>query len=214
MRMVITSDTHGRHEEVKVPFGDILIHCGDLSRGGSRSTQEFIDWFSSQKHKHKIFIGGNHDRVMQLDRRSVHIPENLTYLEDSGIEVEGIKFWGSPYTPVFFNWYFMAERGANIRKHWDLIPGDTDVLITHGPPSGILDFSGYRPLGQEESCGCGELLSAIMAIQPRVHCFGHIHHSYGSKKLEHPTGRVTQFINAACCNESYEPKNHPWILDL
>ena len=65
--------------------------------------------------------------------------QNVHYLCDSGLEFEGLKIWGSPYTPTFGKWNFMRNRGDEIKKHWDLIPSDVDILVTHGPPYGIFD---------------------------------------------------------------------------
>lgn len=213
-KLVILSDTHTKHHQVGVPDGDVLIHCGDWSNGGTGTTNLFLDWFSKLPHDRKILISGNHDRVAEVEPQLFLNRPEFTYLCDSGVEIDGIKFWGSPYTPTFMNWYFMRERGDALRRHWDLIPSDTDVLITHGPPRNILDLSGYKPLGQDENCGCDDLLSAVMRVKPQLHCFGHVHHSYGTAKLEHPDGKVTTFVNAAICNERYHPDNHPWVFHL
>jgi Icc-related predicted phosphoesterase len=124
---------------------------------------------------------------------------NIYYLNDSGIELEGIKFWGSPVQPEFFNWAFNKRRGHEIKRHWDMIPNDIDVLITHGGPQNILDAN-----ANNQNCGCRDLLEAVMAIQPKVHCFGHIHESYGIEEVNDTT-----FINASIMNGKYESVNKP-----
>jgi hypothetical protein len=60
----------------------------------------------------------------------------VIYLNDSGVEIDGLKFWGSPVQPYFHNWAF-NRIGDDICKHWELIPLDTDILITHGPVKGF-----------------------------------------------------------------------------
>ena len=144
VRIICISDTHGQHAGLRLPDGDILIHAGDFMTYGNapREIIDFDAWLGRQPHAHKIVIAGNHDRLFE----SHPIPAralitNVIYLEDSGVEVEGLKFWGSPVQPPFNNWAFNVQRGAPIRRHWDKIPTDTDVLVTHGPPFGMLDQS-------------------------------------------------------------------------
>lgn len=220
--LCIISDTHGLHDSVKVPpRGDVLIHCGDSTDDiGQAALRSFLIWFERQPQKRKILIAGNHCGAFQLwpDLARAMVKEvapSVTYLQDSGIEIDGIKYWGSPYTPTFFDWYFMRDRGADIRRHWDMIPDDTDVLITHGPAYGCLDESGYSE-GAERNpkVGCRDLYEAVLRVQPKVHAFGHIHHSYGAKPLIHDNGTKTILMNASCCNEAYKPINLPWVIEL
>ena len=207
MKLILISDTHGRHDDVDIPDGDILIHAGDLSsRGREFEIDDFLDWFSNQPHKHKIFIAGNHDFFFERENQETinsKMPNNVIYLNDSGIEIEGVKIWGSPIQPEFYNWAFNRERGDEIKKHWDLIPLDTDVLITHGPPINILDKTIRR-----KSVGCEELLIAVNHIKPKIHVFGHIHEAYGVEIIDDTT-----FINASILNERYYYTNDPIIFD-
>ena len=208
-KLVVLSDTHGFHDHVRVPLGDILIHCGDCTNDlGQASLRNFLIWFDRQPHKLKLFIAGNHDGAFenwpQQAREMVKdVADSCVYLEDSGYEYEGIKFWGSPVTPSFCNWFFNRDRGQKIKCHWDKIPQGTDVLITHGPPNGILDKSGF----DNENAGCEDLLDAVQRIKPQIHCFGHIHHSYGAKQVD-----GTVFVNASICDEGYKPTRQPWVL--
>lgn len=175
--------------------------------GRERAVLDFLAWFSEQPYTHKIFIAGNHDfyfeskSTIEIDKI---IPNNVIYLNDSGCKIEGYNFWGSPITPEFYNWAFNRNRGADIRKHWNLIPEKTDVLITHGPPFGILDstISGMQ-------VGCENLLKTIDAIQPKVHVFGHIHEDYGLKERQYTT-----FINASSLDEDYQVKNKAIEIDI
>lgn len=208
MKIVFISDTHDRHEEVQLPKGDVLIHAGDLtSRGGVFEIADFISWVNKLSFKHIIFIAGNHD--FYLEKHSINdfkdvLPGNAIYLNDSGCEIEGIKFWGSPIQPEFLNWAFNRERGNEIKKHWDLIPNDIDVLITHGPPFDILDQT-----VRGDKTGCVDLLNKVLEIKPKVHVFGHIHEAYGKKELN-----GTTFINASLLNERYHYVNDPVVLEI
>ena len=197
------------HRQLVVPEADILVHAGDVTYTGKRSQYEdFADWFNKQPHRHKCCVAGNHDFNAEEVLRPL-LDESVYFLKDQGIELCGIKFWGSPYTPTFGMWANMADRGEEIRKHWDLIPNDTDVLITHGPPYGILDSSELT----NGSVGCEELEMAVSRVQPSIHVFGHIHGAYGHKSgAEH--SMYTDFYNASMVNEDYRPVNKPWVVDI
>lgn len=202
------ADTHARHRKMRLPKGDVLIHAGDVSyRGEKLEIEDFLAWFCKQDFEHKIFIAGNHDFLFesagkkQLDQL---IPAEIIYLNDSGTIIDGKNIWGSPITPKFFNWAFNRNRGEAIRKHWEMIPQNTDLLITHGPPYGILD-----QVANEQHVGCKDLLNTIKQLKPKVHVFGHIHESYGTTK-----NLGIKFINASQVNESYDLINKPIIFEL
>jgi Icc-related predicted phosphoesterase len=141
--------------------------------------------------------------------------DRIVYLENEFAELEGIKFWGSPVQPEFCGWAWNEERGEEIRKTWAQIPNDIDVLVTHGPPMGILDWVGRTHVG------CEELRLAIHRAQPKVHVFGHIHGAYGKRGIRYPETvypgfyKATQFYNAAIVSDAYklDPKHKPWVLD-
>ncbi len=205
MRIVCLSDTHSQHENIEVPEGDLLIHAGDLTRRGTfAEVVEFARWLRSRPHRHKIVIAGNHDFLFESDpARARALLEEVHYLEDSGVELDGIFIWGSPWQPRFFDWAFNLDRGAPLKAKWDLIPPRTHLLITHGPPKGILDRT-FRG----EHVGCEELSLAVERIAPRLHVFGHIHEQAGV----HSTAR-TLFVNACNCDLSYRAKQPPIVLD-
>ena len=203
MKFVIIADTHGKHRSVRLPKGDVLIHAGDISyRGEKLEIKDFLLWFARQDFEHKIFIAGNHDfffeKAKEKELENI-IPEKITYLNDSGTIINGINIWGSPFTPKFFNWAFNETRGEAIRKHWKLIPDNTDLLITHGPPYGILDqvASGHH-------VGCKDLLNRVKEVKPKLHVFGHIHESYGTA-----ASFGVKFINASLTSDAYEMINAP-----
>lgn len=168
---------------------------------------DFLQWFAQQSFSTKIFIAGNHDFYFeQAKAKDIEalIPEGIIYLNDSGITINGLNIWGSPVTPLFYNWAFNRHRGREIRKHWEKIPAGTDILITHGPPFGFLDC-----LADEYHAGCQDLLRTVLTLQPRVHVFGHIHESYGMVKRS-----GIRYINASMVNERYEVCNRPIIFEL
>ena len=208
MKFVAISDTHGKHQLLRLPRGDVLIHAGDISfKGRKDEVIDFLAWFQKQKFAYKIFIGGNHDFFLEKaagDELRSLIPDDIIYLQDSGIVINGVQIWGSPVTPWFYNWAFNRHRGDPIRKHWQMIPPGTDVLITHGPVYGFLDLN-----IQEQHSGCQDLLRTVLTLKPKVHVCGHIHESYGMIKRS-----GIKFVNACLLNEHYEPVNRPLVFDL
>ncbi len=141
LRLVCIGDTHGFHRRLVLPPGDILIHAGDFDGRSVEAVDDFNLWLGSLPFRHRIVIAGNHDTLFDWKPKlaRAHLTE-ATYLQDSGIHLEGLNFWGSPVNSVMGeDWAFSRERGAAIRKHWDRIPADTDVLITHKAPYGTLD---------------------------------------------------------------------------
>jgi len=204
--IICISDTHNKHHSLQdhdlIPDGDILIHAGDATgRGTQDELVDFIEWYGSMPHEVKILIAGNHDWGFEKDPsvfEELCETNGIVYLNDSGYEHDGIKFWGSPIQPNFFNWAFNRDRGADILKHWNKIPRDTDVLITHGPPEYILDLA---PMGGH--VGCADLLNAIQEIQPQLHIFGHIHEGRGTEEKTWDSGNTTTFINASSLDGKY-----------
>lgn len=214
MKLVLLSDTHTMHREVKVPEGDVLIHAGDLTYTGRISQfEDALAWLAALPHKHKVVIAGNHDfgalEFFKGDRqKDGHLRRDLGihFLHDTGCSIDGVKFWGSPYTPRFGLWAYMAERGDEIKEHWDLIPDDTNVLVTHGPLCGFLDTA--HPDGP--NLGCEDLHEAVFdCVHPKVHVFGHIHGGYG--KFD---AGDTKLYNASVVNEAYKVVNAPHEITL
>ena len=199
----------------EMPKADVIIHAGDFSNIGHQiDAIKFFNWFNALDYKHRIVIAGNHDIFMEKGNDSeirMTVPPDVTYLKESGVTIDGIKFWGSPYQPEFMNWAFNVPRGEEIKKHWDKIPEGTDVLITHGPPKDVLDFCpNWEVRGAFVNVGCEELRKAVDRIKPKVHVFGHVHYPGG----DHKEVDGTLFINAAICNEAYAPINKPQMFDI
>lgn len=219
MKIVAISDTHSKHRSVKIPEADILVCAGDITfKGELNIIEDFCDWMRSLPIKHKICIFGNHEVGMSIDghkKRKGALKAlsnaNIHYLQDSGIEIEGLKFWGSPVQPRFFNWEWNRDRGKDIDKHWQMIPDDTNVLITHGPPYGIQDIVELSPFEERDPHqGCADLLRKVSSLEHlKLHIFGHIHGGHGTAKY----GPCT-FVNAAICTDRYEPTNPAIVIDL
>lgn len=209
MRIVMMSDTH--NWEIKredIPDGDILIHAGDATGEGSYDeVNRFYKWFGAIKgFKHKIYVPGNHDWLFdtQWGYANSFAPFDVTILNDSGIEIDGVKFWGSPVTPYFFGWAF-NRRDEEIQRHWDYIPDDTNVLITHGPILGVGDMT-----IRGEHVGCPRLGREVLRLQDlQLHVFGHIHYAHGMY-----TRNGVTHVNAAICDERYRPTQKVQVIDL
>jgi len=208
LKLVLISDTHGLHNQLRLPPGDVILHAGDVSsRGTEKEIVDFLEWFENLDYQHKIFIAGNHDFFFEkcsTEKIAEIIPPSITYLNDSGVTIERIKIWGSPITPWFFDWAFNRQRGAEIKKHWDLIPDDTDILITHGPVHEILDKTTTGV-----AAGCEELLKKINKTNIQLHLSGHIHEGYGERMVN-----GVRYINASVLDVRYRQINAPVTLNF
>jgi Icc-related predicted phosphoesterase len=208
MKITLISDTHSFHDQLQLAGGDLLIHAGDVTaRGSELEVMQFLRWFKNQKYAHKVFVAGNHDWFFEMESAEYIqslIPKEVIYLNDSGICIDGFTIWGSPIQPTFFNWAFNRDRGEEINKHWQLILENTDILITHGPPFGILDQT-----LQGEKVGCEMLLEKVNEIKPKLHVFGHIHEGYGMINKE-----TTTFVNASVLDIRYKFINQPVNFNL
>lgn len=215
MKALVISDTHGLHKRWEELFPipndiDLIIHGGDLTNVGTiKNFEEFLGWFNGLPVEHKVMIAGNHDLGLDNHNRYLILEmineTDIHYLEDSGVEIEGIKFWGSPVTPPFMDWGFMREPNR-IVKHWEAIPDDSDVIITHCPARGILDYVSYRNKG---SVGCPHLLDTIHTIKPKYHISGHIHEMYGINEVE-----GVKHVGASILDNRYHPARAGHIIEL
>ncbi len=214
MKILFISDTHGLHENIgkkKMKPADVIVHAGDVSNVGRfYEVSKFLNWFSSLKqYKYKIFVAGNHDFYFQnesklLIQSMLDEHPDIIYLENNSVEIEGVKFWGSPYSLPFFNWAFMKPE-EDLKQIWSLIPDDTDVLITHTPPYGILDHT----VRDQEHAGSISLFQRVLKVKPKIHVFGHIHEGYGILEEDD-----TFYLNASVLNEKYNMVNKPLILTI
>lgn len=210
MKISFISDTHN-HSLPKIS-GDILVHSGDATgKGTIPELNKFFYRFRSLDFKHKVFVAGNHDFLFQKDPCLAQAMfRKFNYLEDKEAIIDGLKFYGSPWQPWFHDWAFNLPRGLSLAKKWNMIPDDTDVLVTHGPPAGILDG---EP-GTGMPLGCEDLLRRVSQVRPLIHAFGHIHCRYGTRIHTWLNGDQTLFINASICTEAYMPDNLPIEVDF
>ena len=197
MKILHLSDTHGAHRRLhNLPEADIVVHSGDFTMTGSEAEAiDFLNWFCDLPYKHKIFICGNHDMCM-YGANIGGLDSNVHYLCNSGIEIEGIKFYGVP----MFMEDCVTDRQA---KFYENIPSDTDVLITHSPAFGILDFDDNINYGSEE------LLAKLPSLNLKAHLFGHIHAQHGIMEK-----KGTVFSNGAIMNGDYSNLHNPDVIIL
>ena len=247
-RFVCISDTHSRHRLLNVPNGDVLVHTGDITMDGRKAVlADFDAWLGELPHAHKLVIAGNHDttlcpawyethwRRFHSEQQEPHGFKNCIVLQDTTAAVNGLVIYGSPWVPAYHDWAFNLDQ-AGLRRAWEAIPPHVDILLTHGPPYGVLD--------SQEHHGDPALLAALEAVQPAVHVFGHVHQGYGCSQPAPAAGgapglssqeapavgglecpplhgerpRVqdmrTTFINACSVTPSYKPINNPVVFDI
>lgn len=219
MRLVALSDTHEYHNRLQVPDGDLLIHAGDFSmRADIRTVKEFARWFKALPHQHKIIVAGNHDAACEGRIQTMtEIFDPVIYLDHEEVvgKIGGYRVFGSPYTQAIYDpspWFFDYQKGPRSRELWDQIPDGIDILITHGPPKGILDLVPFPRPGESPNVGDINLLSRVMDVKPKVHIFGHIHEGHGS--YIRPEVWETKFYNVSVCDGDYRPVNPVTVIDL
>ena len=205
MRIVHLSDTHNHHRNIEVPDGDILIHSGDATISGRvPEVHDFNLWLGSLPHKYKIFVPGNHDFLFEEDLDQARkLLSSATLLIDEEVTIEGLRIYGTPWVPQFGFWAFMRPD-MRLTQFFDKIPDDLDILISHGPPFGILDNGGFG------FSGSMTLMKAVYRAQPEFHLFGHIHEGYGKHE-----DTQTTYLNSALCHPAlFKITKEPRILDL
>jgi len=201
LRFICTADTHGRHDELDVPDGDVFIFAGDmLDTGKKEKLKEFNSFLKELPHAEKIVVGGNHDILYEL----FHAPIKdtltaATYLDNDEIRINEVRIWGS-------SWY--AGTFENVMNRWNVIPEGIDILITHIPVHGYLDQTGKgRHLGSEQ------LLETVKRVKPAYHIFGHAHASHGRIK-EVFDGKEVNLVNCSAFGGFRTDMNQPVVFDL
>ncbi len=219
MKCIAISDTHTMHEKLTIPECDLLIHSGDWSfNGTTEETTKFGIWLNKQPAKHIVVVPGNHEVIFKTvypesrDWILDHCPKAKLLVQESVI-IEDLHIFGSPWTPFFCDWAYNGARTESehhirqiplLKDIWKEIPMDTDLLVTHGPPHGILDLA---PRG--ERTGCWALMDKVAQVKPKVHVFGHIHYQYGEKLFN-----GTLFLNASSCDEQYNCIHAPIEFEI
>jgi len=223
MKITCISDTHAYHHITQIEPCDVLVHAGDYSTmGGLREISSLFDWFDRQPCNHVVTCCGNHDfgiqnhpdvfnqEILEPVSGKIHYLELASYYFPGSVTIEGVTFTGSPWTPYYFNWAFnFPRRDINsheiAKAHWDLIPQETNVLLTHGPPYSILDKT-----EDGRYVGCPALNERILELSDlKAHVFGHIHKSYGQVTL----GDVL-YVNASQKDIDYRSHNRPFTFTL
>ena len=217
-KICLFSDTHTYHQDVEIPECDIAIFAGDMSfTGKEKEVFSFFSWYSDQHQaKHKIAIAGNHDLCFDPRKNGYDgLPgwvndlyndcPNVLYLENESVKLEGLNIWGSPITPDFYpeHWAFNKSRGEKINKVWSKIPLNTDILVTHGPVYGHLDYVAGL------NVGCEDLRNRILEVRPKLSVCGHIHEGYGIKEVD---GII--YANASVLDGQYKHVNEVIVIDL
>jgi Icc-related predicted phosphoesterase len=211
MKVAAISDTHGR-QNWEIPNCDVFIHAGDMTAQGSLQEtavfavrlQKAMECASGPAHA--IIVPGNHDQCFETWPQAARelFGENVHVLQDEPLVLEGITFYGSPWTPPFMLWHFMAEE-SRLAMLYRNVPASVDVLVTHGPPHGILD-----PGWKVPHAGSTALAQAIDGREVGHHVFGHLHGAGG--RMIH-NGRTT-FYNVAACDEAYKLINQPRVFEV
>jgi len=214
LRCVAVSDTHNRAEGIAIPDGDVLLHAGDLTmKGGPEELRRAAAWLGSLRERFRaiIAIPGNHDFGIEDDpdgARALFADHGTTLLIDEPFELDAVTFYGSPWQPWFFDWAYnfpRDDRGATAKQTWAKIPAGTDVVITHGPPHGILDRT-----QSGDYAGCPYLLRELRErVRPKVHLFGHIHEGYGEQREGE-----TLYVNASTCDFHYAATQPPLAFEV
>ena len=238
---VCISDTHTPHAALSLPPGDVLLHAGDMTLRGSLSeAQAFAAWWHAQPHAQKVIVAGNHDHCFDaamagergrdaaggsaalhaIAAALLHRPEaGSHFLLDSGVRTQrgGFAIWGAPWQPQFWGSFNLPVMGREAAAKWALIPAGTDVVVTHGPAAGFLDF--VPRVGRH--VGCPLLAQELLGrVRPAAAVCGHIHEGYGvawghngwDEAAQRAT--ATAFLNAASCTLRYEPRNAPLVFTL
>lgn len=228
MRIACISDTHCQLKAVTVPKCDVLVHAGDLTyRGTVGEVQAELDVLRAKSRAVIVLVAGNHDWLAQRQHalfKQMCEDRNIVYLEDSGVELFGLKFWGSPWQPEFNDWAFNLSRDdGSLAERWSHIPDDTDVLITHSPPMKTGDLTAGYDGEPPRHAGCYEMRQRIGKLEKlKLHVFGHIHHAYGRYEPDPPDFvpsnnqpvRRNIAVNASVCNEHYDPVNAPIVVEV
>ena len=211
MKIVAVSDTHSQYKEslLFLPEGDVLVIAGDLTaRGRLADFNAGTKWLGRTKFEHKLLVAGNHDWCLfREEEKGIALQmlkdNNITYLKDSGVTIDGVVFYGSPWSPKYQEWaFYKVRQSQELKEVWDKIPHDTDVLITHTPPYMIHDYSEMH----HEHAGC-EVLARKLTTLPRLkaHFFGHMHEGYGNTGIHY---------NVSMMDRHYKVVNPPTVVDV
>lgn len=210
------SDTHAKYNKLQIPECDLLISAGDYSFVGEKHiVKDFHEWLDVQPATHVISVQGNHEKWVEKNWEQAkqlvnQVAPAVHFVDEGGVEIDGVKIWCSAITPWFYDWAW-NRSGKQLEDHWKRIPEDIDILVTHGPPYGILDTV-YFPDGMtpKEQVGCYRLADRIKQLKKlKLHVFGHIHGSSGEAYVD-----GVKYVNASICDEQYMPTNPVRVFEF
>jgi Icc-related predicted phosphoesterase len=206
LTIVCIADTHSLHRDLDIPDGDILIHAGDFTMFSKSvaAILDFNDWLGELPHPSKILVPGNHEFFLESDPSRRRLISNATVLINEAVEIAGLKIWGSPVTPLYGGAFGLSSPADRTRLYAG-IPEEVDILVTHGPPYGILD----RSPGTPHHAGCPQLLEAVTRLRPKLHVFGHVHGAHGMVSTDN-----TLFLNAALLGPEGDLSASPIVLQM
>lgn len=203
-----------------VPDGDVLVHAGDLTNTGKYvELLHVVDWMKNLPHEHKLIVCGNHELEVSGDTqlvKDIFEKDGIRVIHDEVVDIDGVKFYGQPRTPEFFDWGWMYRRGFEANQIWSGLPEGIDVVVCHGPPFGYGDVCPdytNRHKGTSASLvhvGCAEQAQRLSEVKPSFVVCGHVHFSYGP----HATPWGTVVVNSSICTERYEPSNRPPVINF
>lgn len=224
IRIWAISDTHCKHLWLDIPDPkdiDMVIHAGDA--GGHRDLshndgemREFLQWYENLPYKYKIYVPGNHDTSVQAKFHDFKDYPSIIKLEHESVEIEGVKIFGSPHTPSFGSgWSYNVPR-HKLDMYWEVIPKDTNIIVTHGPPKGVLDYTAINSVSFTQ-CGCKALLNHVLRVNPKYHIFGHLHDEPNVLNCGRFKPNIlknkTEFVNASVMSREYKVVNNGIYLE-
>lgn len=220
MKYWLISDTHTHHSKLRVPHGmDVAVHCGDESESGNEWLNEpearnFFEWYAALDIAVKIFVPGNHSTAVEQGLIRPEQYPDVQFLIHEKTELNGLVLFGTPYTPKFFNWAYMRPR-EDLDVVWQSIPDSVDILISHGPPKGLMDVTRDLDTRAPIHVGSKSLTRHVtQRIKPMLHTFGHIHDEPGIRNFGVVREAETTFVNCSCCNLGSKLVNHGVVLDI
>lgn len=212
MKVVATSDLHG--DLPVIPECDLLLIAGDVTPLNDHNPHFqqnwlrdiFRAWLEEQPARDIVWTPGNHDFGCEEKYGFRKIVREFPghFLIDEAIQVQGKVIYGFPWTPNLSHFAFYAHN-----KAWEMIakdiPTDTDILLMHAPPSGIVTGR-HHPL----EWGSPHILKEIvLRVKPELCVFGHVHEGFGEESF-----RGIRFLNVSYKDEFYEPVNGLVELEL
>lgn len=227
MKLIVLSDTHCNHNMLDMYLEDpdfirdvdVIIHAGDATNSKAKIVNElemhnFLEWYSDLDIPTKIFVPGNHDVSIESGMIREDSYPNIDFLIHQPMCIDGVNFFGSPYTPTFGEGWAYNKKLHRIADAWDIVPDNTDILITHGPPKGILDITHVSD-SIIKNVGCKALLNKVFSLDKlQYHIFGHIH---DEKNIINSGYRIidkTVFINASIVDTDLNVINPPIKIDI